>query len=114
MSTQVVVARLAGLVGRTAELRQLLSDRALVARAEPGCSGYEVAELLDEPAAFLVVETWSSPEAMRAHFASDTHASYQNQVDELLARPSEVVLHAVATTTHPAASTSATDPGRFG
>jgi quinol monooxygenase YgiN len=114
MSSQVVVARLAGLVGRAAELRQLLTDRALVARAEPGCAGYEVAELLDEPATFLIVQTWTSGEAMRAHFASDAHASYQHQVDELLARPSEVVLHEVATTTRPAASTSATGPGRFG
>ena len=115
MSTQVVVARLAGLVGRTAELRELLADRALVARAEPGCTGYDVAELLEEePATFLIVQTWTSAESMRAHFATDTHASYQHQVDELLARPSEVVLHEVATTTHPAPSTSATDPGRFG
>jgi quinol monooxygenase YgiN len=115
MSTQVVVARLTGLVGRATELRQLLTERALVVRAEPGCAGYEVAELLDEePATFLIVQTWTSVDAMRAHFSTDTHASYQHQVDELLARPSEVVVHDVATTTHPAASTSATDPGRFG
>ena len=37
MSTQVVVARLAGLTGRAAELRQLLADRARDVRAEDGC-----------------------------------------------------------------------------
>jgi quinol monooxygenase YgiN len=114
MSTQVVVARIAGLAGRLPELRQLLADRALAARAEPGCAGYEVAELVDEPATFLVVETWASGDAMRTHFSSDAHASYQHQVDELLARPSEVLLHEVASTTRPAPSTSSTDPGRFG
>jgi quinol monooxygenase YgiN len=43
MSTWVVVARIAGLAGRAAELRQLFAERALSARAEPGCAGYEVA-----------------------------------------------------------------------
>jgi quinol monooxygenase YgiN len=114
MSTQVVVARIAGLSGRAGELLQLLADRARVVRAEPGCERYEVAELLDDPATFLVVQTWASADVMRAHFASTDHATYQHAVDELLARPSEVVLHEVATTTRPAPSTSPTDPGRFG
>jgi quinol monooxygenase YgiN len=114
MSTQVVVARMTGLAGRAAELRELLVARAKASRAEPGCAGYEVAELLEEPAAFLVVETWASAKAMRDHFATAAHATYQHQIDELLARPSEVVLHDVASTTRPSASTSPTDPGRFG
>jgi quinol monooxygenase YgiN len=114
MHSQVVVARIAGLAGRASELRQLLADRALAARDEPGCEGYEVAELLDDPATFLVVETWRSPADMRAHFASDAHAEYLHRVDELLARPSEVVMHDVASTTRPAPSTSPTDAGRFG
>ncbi len=114
MSTQVVVARLAGLTGRAAELRQLLAERAADVRAEDGCAGYEVAELLGEPAAFLIVQTWTSREAMRAHFSTEAHATYQHAVDELLATPSEVVLHDVAATTRPSASTSPTDPGRFG
>ena len=114
MSAQVVVAKLEGLTGRAAELRELLADRARAVRAEPGCAGYEVAERLGEPAAFLIVQTWTSVEAMRAHFASQAQADYQHEVDELLARPSEVVLHEVANTTRPSASTSPTDPGRFG
>jgi quinol monooxygenase YgiN len=100
MSTQILVARIAGLAGRMAELRELVADRALAARAEPGCAGYEVAELIDEPGTLLVVQTWTSAEAMRVHFASDAHATYQHRIDELLARPSP--------------STSPTDPGRFG
>jgi quinol monooxygenase YgiN len=114
MSTWVVVGRIAGLAGRAGELRQLLTERAVAAREEPGCAGYEVAELLDEAATFLVVETWSSAGTMRAHFGSEAHASYQHQVDELLARPSEVLMHEVTSTTRPAPSTSPTDPGRFG
>jgi quinol monooxygenase YgiN len=114
MSTQVVVARLAGLTGRAAELRRLLADRASVVRDEDGCLGYDVAERLDEPVAFVIVQTWASSEALRAHFSSGAHASYQHAVDELLATPSEVVIHQVASTTRPSASTSPTDPGRFG
>ena len=114
MSTQVVVAKLAGLTGRAAELRTLLADRARAVRTEDGCVGYEVAELLDEPASYVIVQTWTSGEVLRAHFATEAHAEYQHAVDELLATPSEVVLHQVTSTTHPSASTSPTDPGRFG
>jgi quinol monooxygenase YgiN len=114
MSTQVVVAKLAGLTGRAAELRHLLTDRATVVRNEDGCLGYDIAERLDEPVSFVIVETWASSEALRVHFSTEAHASYQHAVDELLATPSEVVIHEVASTTHPSASTSPTDPGRFG
>jgi quinol monooxygenase YgiN len=114
MSTQVVVAKLAGLTGRAAELRQLLTDRATVARNEDGCLGYEVAERLDEPVSFVIVQTWTSRDTMRAHFSSSSQADYQHAVDELLAKPSEVVIHEVTSTTRPSASTSPTDPGRFG
>jgi quinol monooxygenase YgiN len=114
MSTQVVVARISGLAGRVDELRALLAERAAEVRAEPGCIGADVAVVLDEPAAFLVVETWASADAMRAHYRTDAHADYQHAVDELLARPSTVVMHDVARTTRPSPSTSPTDPGRFG
>jgi quinol monooxygenase YgiN len=114
MSTQVVVAKLAGLTGRAAELRQLLTDRAITVRNEVGCAGYEVAERLDEPVSFVIVQTWTSADALRAHFATEAHAGYQHAVDELLATPSEVTIHQVESTTHPSASTSPTDPGRFG
>ena len=114
MSIQVVVARLEGLTGRAAELRELLSDRARSVREEPGCSGYEVAELIGVPATFLIVQTWASAAALRAHFASDGQASYQHAVDELLATPSHVVIHEIASTTRPSASTSPIDPGRYG
>jgi quinol monooxygenase YgiN len=114
MSTQVVVARLAGLTGRAAELRQLLAERARDVRAEEGCFSYEVAEVVDEPATFLVVQTWTSSETLRAHFSTEAHGAYQHQVDALLATPSKVAVHEVASTTRPSASTSPTDPGRFG
>jgi quinol monooxygenase YgiN len=114
MSACVVIARIPGLAGRVGELRALLADRAVAAGAEDGCDGYDVSEVVGDPATFLVVETWASREAMRAHFASPDHATYQHAVDELLARPSEVVIHEVAASTRPAPSTSPTDPGRYG
>jgi quinol monooxygenase YgiN len=115
MSTMLVVGRIAGLAGRIGELRELLAGHARDVRGEPGCVGYDVAELLaEEPATFLMVQTWSSAEAMRAHFATPAHATYQHDVGELLARPSEVVIHTVESTTRPSPSTSPVDPGRFG
>jgi hypothetical protein len=61
MSTQVVVARISGLAGRAGELRALLAERAAEVRAEPGCIGSEVGAVLDEPAEFLVIQTWRRP-----------------------------------------------------
>ena len=114
MSSHVIVARIPGLAGRAAELRALLADRAEAARTEAGCDAYDVAELVDEPATFLVVQAWASPEAMRTHFSSPEHATYQHAVDELLARPSAVVVHELSASTRAAPSTSVTDPGRYG
>ena len=114
MSTEVVVAKLAGLTGSAAERRQLLTDRATGVSSEDGCLGYLVAERLDEPVSFVIVQTWASSETLRAHFGTDAHATYQHAVVELLATPSEVVIPEVASTTHASSSTSPTDPGRFG
>ena len=40
------------------------------ARAEPGCNSYQLFTSAVDPATFITVETWSSREALNAHYQS--------------------------------------------
>ena len=99
----VVVAEVHGLVGRLPELKALLADLAESTRREPGCRSYHVA-FPDEPGECLLVGLWSGEAALRAHYRTDGYLHYRGQVGELLARPSDVVVH------HVSATVSARDP----
>jgi len=95
----VLVAQVHGQVGRLAELKDLLADLAAGARRDPGCDSYYVA-FMDEPGECLLVSTWRSEAALRAHYRSDAYLRYRSQVGELLTRPSDVVVHHVSATVH--------------
>jgi quinol monooxygenase YgiN len=95
----VVVAQLHGQVGRLPELRKLLADLAAGARTDRGCTSYHVAFMAD-PGECLVVSSWDSEDALRAHYRSDAYLRYRGRVGELLTRPSDVVVHHVSTSVH--------------
>jgi quinol monooxygenase YgiN len=99
----VLIARVHGQVGRLAELTELLADLAASARRDPGCESYDVA-FPDEPGECLLVGTWKSEAALRAHYRTDAYLRYRGRVGELLTRPSDVVVH------HVSASVRARDP----
>jgi quinol monooxygenase YgiN len=99
----VLIAEVHGLVGRLPELRTLLAGLAAGAREDPGCESYHVA-FREEPGECLLVSTWKSEAALRAHYRTDAYLRYRGQVGELLARPSDVVVH------HVSASVRARDP----
>ena len=101
----VAVARVHGIASAHAELVELLRRTASGARAEPGCRSYDVAEALDVADDFLVVHAWDDEAALEAHYRGAAHQAYQHDVFGLLARPSELVIHRVASTEHPV------DPG---
>lgn len=101
----LVVGEIHGLVGRAAELAELLRETQEHARTEPGCIAYAFAQVVAEPGRYLVVQEWRDEAALEAHYASPAFRRYQERVGELLARPSEVRLHRVAETTRLA------DPG---
>jgi quinol monooxygenase YgiN len=103
--TVVAVARVHGIASAHAELVELLRRTAAGARAEPGCRSYDVAEALDIADDFLVVHAWDDEAALEAHYRGAAHQAYQHDVFGLLARPSELVIHRVASTEHPV------DPG---
>ena len=107
----VVVGDVNTLVGRREEVIALLSETQERARPQPGCASFSFAEVVGDPGHYVVVEEWSDDAALRTHFTTDAFTSYQENVGELLARPSEVRVHRVSETTAPR-GIGAMDPRR--
>src|SRR3954452_24938873 len=95
----VLIGEMHGLVGRHAELEQLLGELAAGTRGEPDCLSYRVASL-PEPGEYLIVGTWRNEDALRDHYRTPSYARYRGAVGELLARPSDVVVHRTSSTVH--------------
>jgi quinol monooxygenase YgiN len=103
--TVIAVARVHGVVVGRAQLLELLRRTAAAARSEPGCRSYDVAEALDAADEFVVVHAWADEAALDAHYRGAAHQAYRHEVFGLLARPSELAIHQVASTEYPV------DPG---
>jgi quinol monooxygenase YgiN len=108
----ILVAEVHGLAGTVVELRALLAELADGARGEPECVGFRVLAA-EDPGDFVLLASWRSESALRAHYDTAHYRRYDEQVGGLLARPSEVVVHHIAATIHPIAS-SPPDPGELG
>jgi quinol monooxygenase YgiN len=103
--TVVAVARVHGVASGRAQLIELLRRTAVAARREPGCRSYDVAEAIDATDEFVVVHAWDDDAALEAHYRGAAHQAYRFGVFGLLARPSELAIHRVASTERPV------DPG---
>jgi quinol monooxygenase YgiN len=108
----IVIGEMHGLVGRHLELEQVLGELAGATREDPDCLGYHVASL-QEPGEYLIVVTWRHEAALRAHYSTAAYARYRGAVGELLARPSDVVVHRVSSTVH-ARDPNPPEPGMLG
>jgi quinol monooxygenase YgiN len=111
MAAIVAVADVYGLVGRRAELLDLMRETQGSARENPGCLTYTFAETLDDPGHFVLVQEWRDQAALDEHYRSPGFASYQERVGEFLARPTQLRVHQVAETLLPADS-APMDPRR--
>jgi quinol monooxygenase YgiN len=68
---------------RIAEARAAMAKVIAASIAEPGCRDYAYAEDVTEPGLFRVHEAWDSPEALRAHFATEHMKEWQAVRDTL-------------------------------
>jgi len=102
--------------GRTAlvepQLRALLRELADASRAEPQCTDFRVLAA-EEPGELVLLCSWSSETAMREHYDTSHYRHYRDQVEPLLARPSDVVVYHVGDAVH-AIDPNPPDPGLFG
>jgi quinol monooxygenase YgiN len=101
--------------GRTAlepELRALLCELADASHAEPQCTGFRVLAA-EEPGEFVLLGSWNTETAMRDHYGTSHYRRYRDQVQPLLARPSDVVVHHISVTVN-AVDPNPPDPGLLG
>ena len=110
--TRILVAELHGLAGRDGELRDLIGALAAGAADEPGCLSFRVLSA-DEPGEHVLLSQWADDAALSAHYATHHYRHYRDAVGELLARPSDVVVHHVSATIH-AIDPAPPDPARLG
>ena len=99
--TVVAVGRVYGIVSSRAQLVELMRRTAAAARAEPGCRSYDFAEAVDAADEFVVVHEWEDRAALEAHYRGAAHRAYQQGLHGLLARPSDLAIHDVASTERP-------------
>jgi quinol monooxygenase YgiN len=110
--TVLLVSELHGRTALVAQLRELLDELASGCRGEAECTGFRVLAA-EEPGELVTLGSWSSEDALRAHYDSDHYRYYRANVGSLLARPSDVVVHHISTTVH-ALDPNPPDPGLLG
>jgi quinol monooxygenase YgiN len=86
-----LIAYLTAEENQVATLHEALVQMVAPSRAEPGCINYDLHQLADSPAGFVIYENWASPEALELHFNTPHFIALASQLDELLAEP--MVLH---------------------
>ncbi len=91
----IAVADLFAISGRRIELVALLERSEPDAAVQPGCRRYTFAVTLADPDRFVLISEWDNQEALDAHYGSTAFASFQLELYGLLARPSEMIVHAV-------------------
>lgn len=94
----ILIGDIHALAGRSHELAAELGELARHARATPGCAAYLFTELPDDAGHYVLAQEWDDEASLQAHYASPAYARYRQRVGDLLARPSELRLHRVAST----------------
>jgi quinol monooxygenase YgiN len=108
----LIVAELHGRAALEGQLRSLLEELALGSLAEGGCTEFRVLSAA-EPGELVVLGSWVDQPALREHYDTDHYRHYREQVGQMLARPSDVVVHHLSSSVH-ALDPSPPDPGLLG
>ena len=109
--SHLMIARVHGAALRSEELRAAAEELAGSSAAQDGCLGFEVLAPHGDQAELVILSSWRSEKDMHAHFRSAAYGTYVSAVTELLTRPSDVTIYAVAGTVHPLPDLS-TEPQR--
>jgi (4S)-4-hydroxy-5-phosphonooxypentane-2,3-dione isomerase len=62
-------------------------ENARASRREPGIARFDVMQQADDPARFVLVEAYRTPEAPAAHKATAHYAKWRDTVADLMAEP---------------------------
>jgi quinol monooxygenase YgiN len=108
----LIHAEVHGLAGRVGDLRELLRVHAERLEGAPGNLGATPYEpVAGDPGEFVLDAWWRDEQALRAHYATAEYAEYTQRIGELLARPSDVTVHAIEHSYRPTGDMSL-DPSR--
>jgi quinol monooxygenase YgiN len=75
----------------------VIEPRGADTRAEEGCEGYQIAEDLERPNTFVIVELWTDLDAVYTHFRNEFEG-LMAALGDVFAAPPEATIHDVATT----------------
>lgn len=67
--------------------RQATVENARASVQEPGIARFDVIQQLEDPAKFVLVEVYRSPEAAAAHKETAHYAKWRDTVAEMMAQP---------------------------
>jgi len=67
--------------------RQATVENARASVQEPGIARFDVIQQMDDPAKFILVEVYRSPEAAAAHKETAHYARWRDTVAEMMAQP---------------------------
>ena len=76
---------------------EVIERNANQTRAEEGCEGYQVAEDLETPNNFVIVELWTNLDAVKSHFRAQFE-ELMAALGDVFAAPPEAFIHEVAST----------------
>jgi quinol monooxygenase YgiN len=74
---------------------EVIRRNAAHTRAEEGCEGYQVAEDLEAPHTFVIVEHWANLDAVYKHFHAQ-FADLMAALGDVFAAPPEAAIYEVA------------------
>ncbi|MEV7281948.1 putative quinol monooxygenase [Streptomyces sp. NPDC093111] len=86
-----LLVQITALPGRGGEQVAAFERLAPVVRAEDGCLQYDLHRVADDPDRFVLLERWSSPEALAAHDAAPHMVAAGAANKAFRAGPAEVV-----------------------
>lgn len=67
--------------------RQATVENARASVQEPGIARFDVIQQMDDPAKFILVEVYRSPEAAAAHKETAHYARWRDTVADMMAQP---------------------------
>lgn len=67
--------------------KQATVENARASVQEPGIARFDVIQQMDDPAKFILVEVYRSPEAAAAHKETAHYAKWRDTVAEMMAQP---------------------------
>ena len=76
---------------------EVIRQNAARTRVEDGCEGYQVAEDVEMPNNFVIVELWTSMDAVHKHFRTQFEG-LMAALGDVFAAPPEASIHEIAST----------------